>query len=1574
MKLKLLIITLFCSVLGWGQATDLFISEYVEGSGSEKYIEIYNGTGVSVNLSDYRLRLYANGSATTTNDVLLSGTLADGQVVVYKNTASTLFAGINNASVNFNGDDAIVLYKVSTNSNIDIFGRIGNDPGTAWTTTGYSTLDKTLRRKINICGGVTVNPTGTGIGAFTTLATEWDIFNIDDVSGLGTHTASCSSSPEINLQGNGVSIVSGDATPDMADHTDFGSVATASGTITRTFTIQNTGTAALNLTDVSPYVTISGANAGDFTVTAIPSNSIAPSGNTTFQVTFDPSADGIRTATISIANNDSNENPYTFSIQGNGVSAPVITSTLTASGNQGTPFTYTIVATNTPTSYNATGLPSGLSINTTTGVISGTPTVTGSFNITITATNGIGSDNQTLVLTLGTGPCLSANFEGGNPAGWTINGTVLGGQFCEGTQGLVFNNSGDNVITTAIANPQTLTFYKQRSSGTDAWSMNVQVSTSSSGPWTNVVTISSISASCQLETVDLSAYVSGTYFIRFIDTRPSGTQQRTIDDIRVYCGTPPDVEINVQGNSVSIADGDVTPSATDDTDFGSTLVGNSISNIFTIQNTGLDPLLLTGTSPFVAISGANAGDFSVSIIPSASIAGSGTTTFEITFQPSALGLRTATLTIANNDGDENPYNFNIQGNGIVCTPSTSISSITPTLGPVGTVVTINGSGFTTATSVLFGSSTATFTIVSNTVIEAVVPTNASTGNIFIQDAGGCSLPFSSFTVIKEDNSFCEGNAVTTDLIIYDIHDEKTGSGGFITLYNGTAAVVDLTNYSIWRTSNHDDGNEVDYANLTGIIAPGALGILKVSVGSCGPASTNGTIDNGFNEDDGIQLRNAAGTIVIDDVDTYPTAAGYYMVRNTGALSARTSYVAADWTTIPLVAGECYPSAGLTLPTGGVPPSVSVQPFFNASCTSNSATLSVNAIEGYAGGNTLTYQWYFAAPGDITWTPLVNAGVYSGVTANTLSIGSTIGLNNYQFYCQVIEGGATCSVASNAVKIIDNPTTTWDGTIWSNGIPDLTKLAIINGNYNTTTHGDFECCSLLVNTGFTLNIQANDYVLIQNDLTNNGTLNVFNNGSLVQVNDLGVNTGNILYQRTAMARNLDYVYWSSPVAAFNVSNLPNALRYMWNTTIANANGGQGTWVSASGNMIAGKGYIARASNGSATAIATTTSFVGIPNNGVINMPILRGSYQGVDYTGTNGITITRFSDNWNLVGNPYPSSINIEDFLSLNTNIEGAVRIWTHGTLPSTAINDPFYGSYQANYTPDDYITHNGVGTVSGPLGFNGFMAGGQGFLINMLDGPSGSENVVFNNSLRDKNYNNSQFYRTSNRENSAANEKNRIWLDLINNTNNAAKRTLIGYVSNATYDKDRLYDAVTSVATTMNLYSIIGTDKMTIQGRQLPFDANDKVKLGYFVPTSGSYSIGIATIDGLFASGQNIYLEDLQLGIIHDLKQAPYSFTTNVGENNERFILRYTNETLSNEDFDNESNVLISSSDAIRVHTFNQNIQSVQVHNVLGQLLINEMNINSDIFEVKTIQRNKAPLIIQVTLENGKKITKKLIY
>ncbi|MBJ7436417.1 MAG: choice-of-anchor D domain-containing protein [Acinetobacter sp.] len=137
------------------------------------------------------------------------------------------------------------------------------------------------------------------------------------INNVSTTLLSYAFVPIIGVKGNSVSIANGDTTPALADHTDFGSVAAASGTVVRTFTIENTGRKALTLGG-TPKVAVSGTHAANFTLTTAPATTVAPNGTTTFQITFDPSATGARVATLSIANDDFDSNPFTFAITGTG--------------------------------------------------------------------------------------------------------------------------------------------------------------------------------------------------------------------------------------------------------------------------------------------------------------------------------------------------------------------------------------------------------------------------------------------------------------------------------------------------------------------------------------------------------------------------------------------------------------------------------------------------------------------------------------------------------------------------------------------------------------------------------------------------------------------------------------------------------------------------------------------------------------------------------------------------------------------------------------------------------------------------------------------------------------------------------------------------------------------------------------------------------------------------------------------------------------------------------------------------------------------------------------------------------
>ena len=169
--------------------TELFISEYVEGSGNTKAIEVYNGTGAAVNLTDagYRIEMYFNGGTTAGLTVPLTGTVADGDVFVlaHAQAAEAVLAVADQTSGSgfFNGDDAIVLRRGAGGPVVDVIGQVGTDPGSEWGTGVLSTADNTLRRQPTVDTGDT-DPTD----AFDPAA-QWAGFAQDTVDDLGRHSA-----------------------------------------------------------------------------------------------------------------------------------------------------------------------------------------------------------------------------------------------------------------------------------------------------------------------------------------------------------------------------------------------------------------------------------------------------------------------------------------------------------------------------------------------------------------------------------------------------------------------------------------------------------------------------------------------------------------------------------------------------------------------------------------------------------------------------------------------------------------------------------------------------------------------------------------------------------------------------------------------------------------------------------------------------------------------------------------------------------------------------------------------------------------------------------------------------------------------------------------------------------------------------------------------------------------------------------------------------------------------------------------------------------------------------------------
>ncbi len=175
---------MFLGTLSSAANANLVITEYIEGSSNNKALELSNvgSSAIDLDAADYKLRRYNNGGTDAGATETLTGTLAAGESIIYHNggAADEFKKGIESTITYFNGDDTLVLTKDDVV--IDRFGKLGEDPGSAWTdpnNADFSSANKTLRRKASVTTG------DTDATADFPSGDQWLVFDTDTADGLG---------------------------------------------------------------------------------------------------------------------------------------------------------------------------------------------------------------------------------------------------------------------------------------------------------------------------------------------------------------------------------------------------------------------------------------------------------------------------------------------------------------------------------------------------------------------------------------------------------------------------------------------------------------------------------------------------------------------------------------------------------------------------------------------------------------------------------------------------------------------------------------------------------------------------------------------------------------------------------------------------------------------------------------------------------------------------------------------------------------------------------------------------------------------------------------------------------------------------------------------------------------------------------------------------------------------------------------------------------------------------------------------------------------------------------------------
>lgn len=583
----------------------------------------------------------------------------------------------------------------------------------------------------------------------------------------------------------------------------------------------------------------------------------------------------------------------------------------------------------------------------------------------------------------------------------------------------------------------------------------------------------------------------------------------------------------------------------------------------------------------------------------------------------------------------------------------------------------------------------------------------------------------------------------------------------------------------------------------------------------------------------------------------------------------------------------------------------------------------------------------------------------------------------------------------------------------NGVVTKIDWNIIKTTHNITSSGNKTVLAAVIDNN-TLRIDNDSKLEVTHHLKINGKIDLVGKSQLIQTNNSDSDpsgTGTLERDQQGTGNKYNYNYWSSPVStvtstvanntgftlnnalkdgtnpaapaaitwtsALDGSSSPLSISLRWLHRYVNSSPAYANWELVNQNTVIQTGHgITMKGTGIATAPNIVTQnyvFTGKPNNGTINH---------------SGLTVG--PNNLNLIGNPYPSALDASKFIDDNISaITGALYFWEHFPTNNSHIYAAYQGGY-ATYTKTGSVAPVPPAQISG-LGSSSrtpkqFIPVGQAFFIR---GNATGGSVTFNNGQRlfvkEDDVNSNILFRNQTQSIAYDNSNDlysienytKIALKFTSLTTNFHREILLGFMNeNANNEFNYGYDGELMGLQDSDVYFQLDAKKLVIQG------------VGHF-NTNLAYPLTIKsnvnnnnvriTIERLenYDDANPIYIHDGLHDTYHNLLINDFQATLPAGELTGRFSLRFTNQTLSHSDFENNTAQVYFNSTESVIEVINNNnieIEDITLFSILGQRIhFWKVNTNDSSIKASVNNLETGVYILKIKTKNGDYIDKKMI-